>query len=120
MTQTSYVVLDRSGNVIADDCDLELAAITVLTEDGYDYAIRPSADRDGNPREGFDLWHSDGSENSTRGARHMVKTVIFSLEIDEAAATADIYRQVIEHADWFRADVMTTEAYEAMLADADA
>jgi len=86
----------------------------LLSYDGYRYEIRRS---EFNGRPCWDLWQSDGSENSTRGARHLVKTVVFSMAGNEAGATQEIAEKVCV-ADWPRMPFcMTDEAFDAMLAE---
>ena len=81
--------------------------------DGHRYDIRPAAD--GN---GYELWTSQFSRNSTSGGRPLVKSVIFSLADDEAIAEAEIFKQVIDNSDWWMGcEVMTDAAYDAMMAE---
>ena len=110
-TYTTYT--DSSG---IEGAHRHLSAVdamdNMLTYDGYRYEIRPEAD--GN---GWRLWCSDGSENSTRGARHMVRTVVYSLDQSREFATFEIAERVI-FAGWPRMpECMTDEAFDAMLAD---
>src|ERR1700678_844878 len=109
-----FTVLNASGTVEARGCSVAEAAQTVMNYDGYAFEIRPGDTKFG----GFDLWRSDGSYASTRGARHMTKSVIFSLIADRASAEAEIYKQVITHADWWRGcEVMNDEEYDVCMAE---
>ena len=113
---TTYTVFDanESNNIYGRGLTAEQAMDEILTYDGYRYEIQKS-DFQGSVC--WDLYHSDGSVASTRGACHMVKTVIFSLIEDEVQATREIAERVIA-AGWSRVpDVMTDEAFDAMLAE---
>ena len=113
---TTYTVFDAddSSNIYGRGLTVEQAMDEILTYDGYRYEIKKS---DFHGSVCWDLYHSDGSAASTRGARHMVKTVIFSLVEDEAQAMREIAEHVIA-AGWNRVpDVMTDEAFDAMLAE---
>lgn len=107
-TYTVYRAEDSSDN------EAGLTAVEamdrIMSHDGYEYDIRPM---DGG---GWALWHSDGSRNSTRGARHMVKTVAFSLAADRAAAEQEIAECVIK-ARWPRLpEAMPDADFSAMMA----
>ena len=111
---TLYTVLNRHGEVQGRGLTVAHAARTVMEYDGYAFEIRPGDPKFG----GFDLWCSDGSAASIRGATHMTKSVIFSLESDRATAEAEIFKQVIDHADWRHGcDVVPDKDYDKMLAD---
>ena len=115
---TSYTVFDAndSSRIYGAGLTAEEAMSEILTYDGYRYEIRQSKFVNGRPC--WDLWHSDGSENSPRGARHLVKTLAFSLESDEAVAAREIAEQVI-YAGWpGMPECMTDEAFAAMVAQA--
>lgn len=110
---TTYTVFTNSNatEIIGRHMSAEQAMDELLSHDGYAWQIRRE-----NDGEGWRLWHSDGSANSTRGARHMVKTVAFSLKDNEAAATREIAEQVCR-AGWRRLpDCMTDDDYDAMMA----
>ena len=114
---TTYTVFANADatDVIDRHLTAEQAMEELLVHDGYAYEIRREEDG-----RGWRLWRSDGSAYSTRGARHMVETVAFSLEDDEAAATAEIAEYVCR-AGWRRLpDCMTDEDYDAMMAQIDA
>ena len=98
----------------ADDCDdftaglsLRDAAHELLTADGSDYEIRQDEDGDAC------LWISDGSANSQRGARHMVRAYgVSGLTEDE------IYLAVINMAEaWHGWFACTDESAAAQRAD---
>lgn len=110
---TSYTVLNRHGEVQERNCGLHEAAETVLRYDGYEFEIRPEEDG-----RGYRLWTSTFSRNS--GCFNgLTRSVIFSLEDHPAHAVQDIYRQVINHSDWWcGCDVMSDDDYDAMQAEA--
>jgi hypothetical protein len=105
----TYTVLNRHGCVQERCCTLYQAAQIVLGYDGHTHEIRPAPDG-----KGFDLWTSNVSRNSS-AYNGLTKTVIFSIAEGEQLGHADIYRQVIRHADWFNGcEVMTDAAYDEM------
>lgn len=113
---TTYTVFDSSdfNRIYGRGLTAVQAMNEILTYDGYRYEIRKSEFRGSVC---WDLWHSDGSAASTRGARHMVKTVIFSLIEDEAHARQEIAEAVIV-AGWNGLpEVMNDEDFKAMLAE---
>lgn len=116
---TLYTVLNAGGTVQAEGCTVSEAAIELLTYDGYRYEVRradPKWDSFGESR--WDLWHSDGSAASTRGANHMTCTQIGVYAASEEAAWPLIAREVINHPGWFKGcDVMTDEDYAAMMTE---
>ena len=115
MAETLYTVLDSNGEIMERSVDAGEAARAVMVDDGYTYSIQPITDGAG--KGGFALWTSTFSRNSTTGARE-TESVLFSLETDPAAAELDIYRQVIEHSDWWRGcNIMTDVEYDAIAAD---
>lgn len=74
-TYTVYRADDTSSHT--SGLTLEDAADMLLTTDGYAYEWRTDAD-------GYHvLWISDGSANSTRGARHMRATVFTGFDRDK-------------------------------------
>ena len=103
---TTYTLIDHDGDVEVEGMSLEDVGREILTHDGYEYDIRAD-ERLG----GWRLWISQHSRNSTGGGRPLVKSVVFSLEETEAAATADILRQVTTHEGWSRWTVMTDADY---------
>lgn len=110
----TYTVTTADGTVLDRGLNAVDAMAKVLNDDGYAFEIRPAEDG-----EGYELWHSDGSAASCRGAGHMVKTVAYSLKSDEAEATAEI-AEIVINAGWPRLpEVMTDADYDAMLAEAD-
>jgi hypothetical protein len=113
---TTYAVFDSNdvSNIYGRGLTAEQAMSVILTYDGYSYEIQKS-EFQGSAC--WELYHSDGSAASTRGARHLVKTVIFSLIEDEAQAAHEIAERVII-AGWSRLpEVMTDEEFDAMLAE---
>jgi transglutaminase-like putative cysteine protease len=115
MTATTYTITRSSGEVLDRGLTAEQAAIEIMSYDGHEFEIRPEPDR------GFRLWTSEYSRNSTLGGRPLTESVIFSLAANEADARAEIYAEVIAHADWFKGqDAYTDEAYDAMLAEIEA
>ena len=106
----TFTVLNRHGDVQERSASLVEAAHIVLGYDGHEYDIRPMADGPG-----FELWTSAFSRNAAayNGLR---RSVIFSIEIDRAAAEQEIYQRVVSHAEWFEnCQVMTDADYDAML-----
>lgn len=108
---TTYTVYRPDDS---SDAETGLTAIDamdrILSHDGFAYEVRPM---DGG---GFALWHSDGSANSPRGARHMVKTVAFSLATNRATAEQEIAERVIK-ARWPRLpEAMPDADFAAMMA----
>lgn len=89
---TRYTVTGRDGQVLGHGYTAQDAMAEILNYDGYRYEIRRSEFQGSTC---WEMWHSDASENSMRGARHMVKSVVFSFTEDEAAATLDIAEKVI-------------------------
>lgn len=96
MTDTTYTVLNAAGFIEDSGLTLDGAARCVMSYDGYDFTIEPSEDG-----RGFALLVTEFSQNSTLGGRPMVKSCIFSFADTREAAQADIFRQVVEHADWW-------------------
>jgi hypothetical protein len=86
----------------------------LLTYDGYAYEIRHE-DCQGTAI--WNLYHSDGSTNSTRGARRMVKTVAFSMAGNEDAAIHDIATQICTAGWRCLPECMTDADFNAMLAE---
>lgn len=106
---TTYTVLNRHGDIQERGCTMFQAAQIVLGYDGNEYEIRPASDG-----KGFDLWTSSFSRNST-AYNGLTKSRIFSIAEGEQLAHADIYRQVIRHADWFEGcEVMTDAQYDEL------
>lgn len=85
------------------------AAHEMLTYDGWEYAIRRVGGQ-----------YRLEIRNQTAG-RPWGDTIIYSLEDDEAAATAEIYQRVVDFTgrdggSW-AGDCMTDESYDRMMAD---
>lgn len=89
-----FNVYNSIGTPLAQNVDLNEAAETVMLYDGHEYDIRRG---DGE----WVLYTSPYSRNSTlySGLR---PTGIGSVADDKTAATAEIYQQVISHADRWR------------------
>jgi hypothetical protein len=111
---TTYTVFDAqdSSRIFGRGLTAEQAMHEFLTYDGYRYEIRKTATS-------YDLYHSDGSENSTRSARHMVKTVVFSLLTAKSDAIKEIAERVVV-AGWDGPEIMTDEAFDAVLVEIEA
>ena len=74
---TLYTVYNsNNGNVILRGASVEDAAHAMLTDDGYRYEVRRMVEADETGPACWELWVSDGSENSTRSARHLHSTVL--------------------------------------------
>ena len=111
---TTYTVLNRHGDVQAQECTMFEAAQLVLEYDGNTYEIRPAADG-----KGYDLWVSRFSRNSS-AHDGLTESRIFSPVEDEQLAHADIYRQVIRNAEWWdNCRVLTDKAYAEEMAGID-
>ena len=101
---TTYTVFRSDNSADATrGLTLEQAADALMTEDGYAYEWRTDAD-------GYHtLWISDGSANSTRGARHLNASRFAGF--DRERALLDVV-----NTDWHGCEAMTDEAFSAMLA----
>ena len=115
---TTYTVLSPSGSVIDRNLTALQAMREMLTYDGYAYRFRR------NKAGGLYLYHSDGSVNSTRGARHFVRC---AEEINSSLPGVAGQREIAEHvilSYWPRLpEALTDEEYDynnAALAAADA
>lgn len=123
---TSYTVLNRHGSVQERGCTLAEAAQIVLGYDGHDYDIRPDSSSGFRGLSGPDderdfrhwtLWTSSFSRNSS-AYKGLTESVIFALASSREEAEADIYKQVVAHADWWEGcEVMTDSDYDAMVAE---
>lgn len=91
----TWTVRRPSDHVIISGADIEDAAIAILTHDDCQYAIL--VEQDGL---GWRLWHSNRSRNST-AYQGLVETWVWSGLRDEDAARAEIFNQVVRHADRF-------------------
>lgn len=117
---TTYTVYSpASGTVYGENLTVEQAAEIILTHDGHEYEVCPAN------AGGFGLLISLGSRNSQRGLGRMVPAwrhgrLINSAKADEAEAWRDIALQVVT-AGWEGfPQAMTTEDYNAMMAEAAA
>ena len=105
----TYIVTNRHGEVQARHLSAADAAAVVMQYDSHDFDVRPAADG-----RGFELWITQRSQASTLGGRPMVKSVIYSLVGDRAAAEAEIYAAVLAAADaWCGCQVMADDEYDA-------
>ena len=112
---TTYTVLNRHGDVQEQGCTLFEAAQIVLGYDGHTHEIKPAGDG-----KGFELWVSSVSRNSS-AYNGLTKSRIFSLADGVQLAHADIYRQVIRHANWWDdCRVLTDADYAAELVEINA
>lgn len=108
----TFIALNVNGEIQERDCTTADAASIVMSYDGHEWDIRPLDDG-----EGFALWASQFSRNSTAGGKPLVKSVIYSLKTDRAEAEADIFQQVCDHADWWKGcDVRDQAEYDADMA----
>ena len=103
---TTYTVISPSGDVIDRNLTALQAMAAILGYDGYAWKFVRA-------KNGYlSLYHSDGSANSTRGARHFVKTVAGS-PLARLAGRRAIAEQVINAA-WPRLpEAMTDADYDA-------
>lgn len=108
MTTKNYTHVVHADNMTPSFHDsLEDAAVEKLTHDGHEYDIRPAEDNGG-----WELWGSQFSHNSPAGGRPLVKTMIYSLSADEAAARLEIFQKVAD-SDWRGyPGICTREAWE--------
>ena len=105
---TTYTVISPSGTVLDRNLTALQAMREILTYDGYAYRFRR------NKAGGLYLYHSDGSVNSTRGARHFVRCVGgINSSLPGIAGEREIAEQVI-FAGWPRLpEAMTDADYDA-------
>ena len=105
---TTYTVISPSGSVIDRNLTALQAMREILTYDGYDYRFRRN--KAGN----LFLYHSDGSVNSTRGARNFVRCVGgINSALPGVAGQREIAEQVIL-SEWPRLpEAMTDADYDA-------
>lgn len=80
------------------------AASDLLAYDGYQYEIRTAEDG-----AGWELWVSSASRNSTSWKGVDRKSVIFSLEDDEAEARQEIFDDVILSGNWERGELTCSD-----------
>lgn len=103
---TTYTVFQSDNSAEATTgLSIEDAAHELMTTDGYAYEWRTDAD-------GYHtVWLSDGSANSTRGARHMRASRFAGFD------RAEVLRAIVAD-DWRGYEAMADDAFAAMLADA--
>lgn len=103
---TTYTVIEPS--YVERERTVEEVAHRLLTDDGAEYAVRPSQNG------GFDLWIRKQVAN-----KPWTKTVVFSLEDNADKAEAEIMEKVVASGHWETGSlsVVTDEQYEVMLAD---
>jgi hypothetical protein len=111
-TVTTYTVYNpNDGVVYARGLTAVEAMSEILTYDGYRYEIRTAIYEN---LTFWELWHSDASGSSMRGASHMRKTRIYSAYPDATDAAEEIAREVIA-AQWPRMPQCLSDAeYNAM------
>ena len=103
----------NSGYVLDRGLTALKAMAEILNYDGYDWKF--------SRRKGdgcLSLWHSDGSANSTRGARHFVKTTCFSFK-PGLEGQREIALQVISATWRGRPEAMTDADYDAMVSESE-
>ena len=111
---TTYTVIAPGGTVIDRNLTALQAMREILTYDGYAYRFR--RDKAGN----LYLYHSDGSANSSRGARHFVRCVSINSPLPGIAGQREIAEQVIL-SDWPRLpEAMNDADYDALQAQISA
>ena len=112
---TTYTVIAPGGTVIGRNLTALRAMREMLTYDGYAYRFR--RDRAGN----LFLYHTDGSANSTRGARNFVRCIgEINSSLPGIAGQREIAELVI-NADWPRLpEAMTDADYDALQAQISA
>ena len=105
---TTYTVLSPSGDVIDRNLTALQAMREILNYDGYAYRFRR------NKAGGLYLYHSDGSANSSRGARNFVRCVGgINSALPGIAGQREIAELVI-NADWPRLpEAMNDADYDA-------
>jgi hypothetical protein len=103
---TTYTVFcaDDSASVQGRGLSLAQAADCLLTADGYEYEVR---DEDGL----LILWISDGSQNSTRGARNFRSCAAGGY----IARDLDALHSKIVAAEWHGLEAATDEDYACIL-----
>jgi hypothetical protein len=115
---TTYTVINpNTGEVLGRGLSATDAAAAILTDDGYAYEVRERGDIGH-----YELFVSDGSANSTRGARHMNSTILSiggCYAAGRDAAWAELAGRVLT-AGWNGPEAMTDAAYDAMLAELEA
>lgn len=105
---TTYTVFRADDSSVIEGRGLSLreAADALLTADGYAYELRTD------PTFGFELFISDGSRNSTRGARNMISAALGGYYGD---TEDEVWRKVVVD-EWRGYEAMTDEAYDDMVA----
>jgi hypothetical protein len=117
--EATYTVFDcnDTDRIFGNALTAPQAMDEILSCDGYAYEIRRS---EFNGKVCWELWGSDGSAASPRGARHMNKTTIFSFAAAEHEATQEIAEAVIASGWDGNPGCMTDDAFAAMRAEMDA
>lgn len=110
MSGKTYTVFRSTdfSNIEGSGLSLKDAAETLLNGDGYSFEI---VEKDGV----FELFVSDGSRNSPRGARNMKSCAAGGF----VSHDINIVYQKIVCADWHGCEAMTDEDYAASLEDRD-
>lgn len=110
---TYTVTNPNSGALLGRGLSVTEAADAILTHDGYAYEVREMGAGH------YELFVSDGSANSPRGARHLNSTILSiggCYAADAEAAWRELAGRVLT-ADWEGPQAMTDADYEAALAD---
>lgn len=112
---TTYTIDDHG--TITSGLTAVKAADILLTDDGHEYEIRHTDDGTQ-----WRLFVSQFSRNSTLGGRPLVGSVIWSSQVFEAHATADIAEQVIRSGNWEKDELQcrTDEQHAEMMAELNA
>jgi len=112
MTTFTVYNPEDSSQVEGRGLTAEQAAEAILTYDGYAYEVR---EVDGV----WQLFTSDGSANSPRGARHLCGTTIFAAADGAGAAWTAIAAKVLrESHNWRHGLVAASDAdFDAMIAE---
>ena len=113
---TTYTVMRAWDSDNAESgLSVSAAAEALLSADGYEHEFRPNENRPG-----LELWISKASRNST-GPRGFNRSVFFSLDPDEAAAKAEIFRRVVDSGhEWHGLMVVSDEQFAEIKAAGDA
>jgi len=101
---TTYTVLDPTGDIIASGLSLEDAARKILTYDSREFEIRPA------PGGCSELWARDAAR-----AGHWTRTVVFSLHQGELGERG-IFRSVVA-SDWPGHPFAVTDEHAQALID---
>lgn len=108
-TDTLYHVIDRNGDIVAENLPLEHAADVMLGYDGARWEIRLEGPNDGDP-DGYSFWALYWRGMNDRSLR---RTVFFSVAETEEAATREILEEVVsKDADYFGVEAVPSDVWE--------